>query len=564
MAYKIPVYADVRPQTLSSDEELDMSVDQIDQVSRQLAEYANIRDLAEPLSGASWSEVLIDFFARERFDRKFKRNVTKGRAIIASPIFTDHKVVADFIRHHHDLGSEIYKIIEKIYYGVLVTDFLTKIQNTPNDVDARGLQIVYDAPVLMRLVGFCGRIIQKAAREMHDSLAALGCEFFYYGHSYNELLANVDYIITQRKLGEPLRPETEEAFRKGELSIADLTTFKTAPDRILYSDLGATEHPASYEDRSGDEHQIDEVAFKNRLGHGGIGWGTTKNAAEADAASLALTLRLRRGKSSTDLFKSGTIFVTHNTGLVRHARVFLKENGLLPARTLNPFQTMTQVTTIAWLAKGVAFDSSRVSAQLIADCYSAAVPEEGWNQELLNKVAQYGKDEISLMLTDALFSSSIRQIASEKSLGNVAILRSTSTADVVRDAREAADKIREEERGKGFAEGKSEALGETSARLSLKAKTISDKIGRAIVYLVLASAGYLLLESVPGVNLPLIDDNNIAVIAVAIAISLWSLVSLMGLAKDLSLQEIVSRGVFKAVRKLQVLLVGTDPNEISS
>ena len=261
---------DGRPKALSDTPDDDMSVDQIEQVSRQLAEYANLRGLAEPLSGVSWSEVLLHFFSPSVGEREYKRTAIRDRAIISSPIIVDNSIVSDFISYHHDIGSAIIPIIEKIYYGVLVTDFLTKISASGQTNFSTGLEIVYDAPVIMRILGFCGKTLQKAAKEMHGSLVD-GCKTFYFAHSYAELMANVDYIITARKIGSPVKPETEEAFRSGELTIADLATFKASPDAILYN-YSITQHPGSYEDRTGDQFQIDETEFRERLRRTGT-WG---------------------------------------------------------------------------------------------------------------------------------------------------------------------------------------------------------------------------------------------------------------------------------------------------
>src|SRR5690606_8996486 len=124
--------------------------------------------------------------------------------LVTDSAFFDNKIIGDFVIDAQRTGSLIYPIIEKIFYGVLASEFLLRIENLGNKADYNGLNIVYDTTVLLRLLGTSGRYLRTATLEMHEVLQDLGCRTFYYNHSYAELLATLDYIVEAARVGNSI------------------------------------------------------------------------------------------------------------------------------------------------------------------------------------------------------------------------------------------------------------------------------------------------------------------------------------------------------------------------
>jgi hypothetical protein len=537
---------DARP--ILSSKQVDFSISDIDRVGRGLAKYANGRGYPSPLTASVWTDVLVPFFIH-RAPPEDKAVAVVKNVLISDPKLFDFTIVAEFIREQFDASSDLYKVIEQVYYGALVADFLTQIERTGDKKSFRDLSIVYDGPVILRLLGCSGRILRSATVELHDTLRELGCRTYYFHHTYDEVLASIEAILRGYESGNSIFKETQEAISRGETTITEIYAIRAELDLRLAS-LGITEHSVNYSLRSQDTFQIDEGAFKDKLGQGKT-WGPQGSlAAERDAMSLALLMRLRNGKHVRDVSKANFVFVTHNVRLSVVAKDFLRDERELPDGSVWPFMTVGQLSTIAWVVNEVFLDETKISKDLIANCYMAALPDQDFDERLKEAFSKVDPEQAKEIYGNAFVVQSIRQIAMSQTAGHSALIKTLNTAELLAEAEsvrnEELQKARREERD--LAAG--EVRGEQEERLLRNARTIAEKIGRIIMGLIFVagavgaalSSGLLDATAIP---------NSKGPMAVSLAISIYGLLDTLGIGRIPSLRKVLEGLVFRAVRRLQ-------------
>ncbi len=474
---KVLICRDARP-TLSTPS-VDFHVGDIDGVASALTAFAKKRGYSTPLTATTWGDVLVPFFTH-RSPPNDKATATVRGVIISDPKSLDFSMVGDFIMDEFARNTSIYSTIEKVYYGTLVAEFLTQMEVSGNKASFKGLAVVYDAPVILRMLGCSGVILKDATTELHDTVRELGCRTYYFRHTYDEITAAIEAILQCYERGQPMFRETQEAIARGETTINAIYSIKAELDLRLAA-LGLTEHSSDYHERESDEYQIDEGKFKDYLRQN-RSWGTIGSlAAERDVMSLALVNRLRRGREVRDLSKSGVIFVTHNVRLAVLAKEFVREEGHLSDGSVWPMMTVGQLSTIAWVANEVFQDERRISKELIANCYSAALPDDDFDARLKEVLTKTDPGKVHELYNNAFVIQSIRQVALSHTGGHSALVRTLNTAELLAEAGQVRDAEIEVARS-NEREAAEARLGEQAkARRESKALRIANNIARLVL-----------------------------------------------------------------------------------
>lgn len=528
------------------------SIDQIDQTEAALAAFALERGYASPATADKWNDLLIPFFQSTPPPKNKAASTIQGK-LISDPASIDYTIIAEFIMHQFSIRSQIYKTIEKVYYGVIVAEFLTHVESVGSKTSYRGLVVIYDGPVILRLLGCSGSILKIATEELHDTLREMGCSTYYFQHTYDEVLNSIEGIISAYENKRPMFRETNEAIARGELKISDVYTIRSELDYRLSAQLGLTAHSKSYEDRREDDYQIDEAAFKETL-RGERGWGAVgSSAADKDAKSLALTVRLRGGKQNRDISKSRHIFVTHNSALARKAKRFLVESGDLAERSVSPVLTVGQMSTVAWVANEVFQDSARIIKELIANCYAAALPDENFDQKLKEKLVSVDPKAAAALYTNAFLVESVREIALQRTSGHSTLIDVLNTAEIIALAEDhknqAINLARNEERSKVIDELNQEIAVEKQAKIDRAAENIAYYISLALAIIcsVISLYAVALFGLVSGkINYP------IGVILGVIGV--WGILDRFKVLGSFSLQKTLVRLIAPALSKIQSVL----------
>jgi hypothetical protein len=98
-------------------------------------------------------------------------------------------------------------------------------------------------------------------------------------------------------------------------------------------------------------------------------WGSDVAAKEHDATALTLTMRLREGRHSSDLFRCRYVFVTRNATFERTSRRYCLQSQLLNQVQTGPVVHLRELATLAWLRTGLGPAGQDIpKAHLLATC----------------------------------------------------------------------------------------------------------------------------------------------------------------------------------------------------
>jgi hypothetical protein len=98
-------------------------------------------------------------------------------------------------------------------------------------------------------------------------------------------------------------------------------------------------------------------------------WGSDVAAKEHDATALTLTMRLREGRHSSDLFRCRYVFVTRNATFERTSRRYCLQSQLMNQVHTGPVAHLRELATLAWLRTGLGAAGQEIpKAHLLATC----------------------------------------------------------------------------------------------------------------------------------------------------------------------------------------------------
>lgn len=547
--HRIYLCQDARPSI--SGEAIDFSLDDIAQVGIALAQFAESRGMRTPATANNWSDIIIPFFLRGSQPGDGAAASVKG-VIVSDPKSIDFSIVADFIMTEYGSKSTNYRTIARLYYGVLAANFLTQIESVGDKAAFKGLGIVYDTTLILRLLGFSGKVLKDATCELHETLRDLSCRTYFFSHTYEELVASIEAILKCYENNQSMFRETQEALACGEIKISDIYAIRAELD-IRIAGLGISEHGARYSGRSSDDYQIDENKFKDRLERKGR-WGAEgSKAAERDSMSLALILRLRDGIQVREVSKAKFIFVTHNPALANRARDFLRQEQQLDEGAVWPIMTVGQLSTISWVVNETFQDEKKITAELIADCYAAALPDQDFDEKLREVFMRTNPTQAVEIYRNAFIAQSVRQVALEQTGGHSALVKALNPAELL----SAAAANREEAISNARAEERTAAESEMSERgratRQATAARLAASLARCFMVLI-----FVVAVIVTVLNAGFFGRNwthGVVVPAIAFVIAIYSLIDAAGFADAASIKGALERCFMGWIERLQHALV---------
>ena len=420
--------------------------DSFDQLEEQLARFGQKLGLAKPPVSKTWSDALIEFLRSESAREAIKAARIR-EALVGDPTEIESFVIARFVQDSTENSPQAFADVTNVFTGILIEDFISNVQEIGSPGSYRGLNIFYDTAVLLRALGTSGSLLQTATLEMHTTLQGLGCNTYYFDPTSAEVQNILDTLEGQYSRGKEIYGETSDALHYGEITIGEIRDISGTFETRLGA-LNIFPFPYNYSSkRSEDYFQIDENAFsealkseaiRNERGYSG------QNAAN-DAHVVALTLRLRRGRPARSLGKSHYLFISKNSTLQRVAKKFVSEhveeydNSSVPC-----VLTMSQVTTVAWVASTRTLEHHKVSRELLAACYAAVQPSEAWAEEFARVFGQFRTENPEFLADRAhsmIFLNTARSAARDESLNQPVLLRKANMADLFRQAAAAEEEV---------------------------------------------------------------------------------------------------------------------------
>lgn len=457
-----------------------------DNLEDELGRFAARLGLASPAESSTWTDALIKFL-RSEGAREAMRAATVKEVLVGKPSEVEAFIVARFIQEVERYQRDVYSDIIKVFTGVLIEDFISNIQEAGNPTTYKGLNVFYDTSVLLRLLGTSGHLLQTATLEMHTTLQSLGCNTYYFDPTASEVQNILDTLEGSYVRGKEIYGETADAILAREITIGqikDLTgTFQTRLGALNVFPFEYNYGSRKYE----DIFQIDERAFGEALKSEAIRNERAYSAQNAanDAHVLALILRLRKGRAARDIGTSKYLFVSKNNTLQRVARNFVAEHvEAFDSSSIPPVFTVSQITTVAWIAATKALDEHKVSRELLANCYAAVQPSEAWASEfarVFEKFQSENEGTVSDRAHSMIFLNTARTTARDESLNQPMVLKKLNFSEIFRQAAAAEEEAKrtfqdEQERKQAEAEeAQQQALEEARRQADLRVQEETER-----------------------------------------------------------------------------------------
>jgi len=208
--------------------------------------------------------------------------------------------------------------------------------------------------------------------------------------------------------------------------------------------------------------------------------------------SLAIIMRLRQGKQVRDVSKSNFVFVTHNVRLAVLSKDFLREEGQLTDGSVWPMMTVGQLSTIAWVVNEVFQDDRRVSKELIANCYAAALPDDDFDERLKEVLSRTRPESVHDLYNNAFVIQSIRAVALNKTAGHSALVHTLNTAEILAEAERKREEAIGEARANEREHAEKEFFENLEERRRSAAEIISSRISKVILSIVFFLSVFLI------------------------------------------------------------------------
>lgn len=287
----------------------------------------------------------------------------------------------------------------------VVEDFVKPVQPVTNVQ----LTIVLDGPVALDYLGCSGKQPQEDVRSIIDALRGIGCAIVVYPMTVVEMQDNLNTMLNNPH--NKRHGYTHEAMVSGEVIESYVQTVARDPERALEGVKIPVR--AITLDQFPNQHQwFDHERHEDFLSS--VRWGNDIAAREHDTAALALTMRLREGRHSSDLFRCRYVFVTRNPTFERVSRKYCLDSHLINQTQTGPVIHLRELATLAWLRTGLGAAAQQIpKAHLLATCdhvLRARMEVQEAVAAKIKEVTPENLEQFELLIQD---QRSIRRLADE-------------------------------------------------------------------------------------------------------------------------------------------------------
>lgn len=242
----------------------------------------------------------------------------------------------------------------------VVEDFVKPTQPATNV----NLTIVLDGPVALDYLGCSGKQMQDDVRSIVDAVRGIGCTVVVYPMTVGEIQNNLTTMLSRphnKRFGA-----THAAMCSGEVMESFVQAVAKDPELALDNvkipvkaiDLDQFPNQQKWFDQERHDDFLSQVV-----------WGSDVAAKEHDSTALALTMRLREGRHSSDLFRCRYVFVTRNATFERTSRQYCLQSQMLNQVQTGPVVHLRELATLAWLRTGLGPAGQDIpKAHLLATC----------------------------------------------------------------------------------------------------------------------------------------------------------------------------------------------------
>ena len=241
----------------------------------------------------------------------------------------------------------------------VVEDFLKPTERA----ERVNLTIAVDAPLALDYLGCSGTELQRDVKNIFDALKAIGCTIVVFPASCAEMRRN---LVSMLDLPPAKRHGyTHEAMARGEVLTEFVQAVASNPERALEK-AGIQTRRLSLDQYPNSHIHFDQDRYEDFFSQ--VHWVTELEPRTHDATCMALVMRLREARHSSDLFRCGYIFATRNAKFVKESRRYCIESRLVSPYQEGPVVHQRELATVAWLRTGLGADEQIPRGHLLATC----------------------------------------------------------------------------------------------------------------------------------------------------------------------------------------------------
>lgn len=187
-----------------------------------------------------------------------------------------------------------------------------------------------------------------------------------------------------------------------------------------------------------------------------ISWVKDIAPREHDAMCLALTMRLRAGQHSSDLFRCKYVFVTRNARFVRDARDYCLNSRYITAIQEGPVIHQRELATQAWLRTGLGASDAVPLTHLLATCDRVLSLRNEVREAVGQKIRALTPEKIEQYDLLLLDQKSIRRLA-DLTLNDETVITDANAEELLEAMRRATAEEARIEHEKKLSDFKAEA-----------------------------------------------------------------------------------------------------------
>jgi hypothetical protein len=321
----------------------------------------------------------------------------------------DRYMCARFVKQMCTKKPEYVPHFARLASIALLTEVVEDFAKPTQPANNVSLTIVLDGPVALDYLGCSGKQLQDDVRSIIDALRGIGCAIVVYPMTCGEIQNNLSTM-----LGKPHNKRhgyTHEAMVTGEVMESYVQTVAKDPELALEK-VKVPVRTIELDQFPNQQKWFDHERHEDFLGS--VTWGNDVAAKEHDAAALTLTMRLREGRHSSDLFRFRYVFVTRNATFERVSRKYCLQGQLINQVQTGPVVHLRELATLAWLRTGLGAAGQDIpKAHLLATCdhvLRARTEVQEAVAAKLQEVTPEKLEQFELLIQD---TRSIRRLADE-------------------------------------------------------------------------------------------------------------------------------------------------------
>ena len=410
-------------------------------------------------------------------------------------------VISTFSIHVYENDPQLFQFLLDISVGHALSGAILYSEFNSFSGKLKSLNIYFDTPILLGLMGFNGKYKKKSIEELISILNDEGANLFLLKTTRGE----VDSILSDcHKWLEKGSYDLEKSSRilrychRNGISATDVERKILNLDSFLANrNVISTEVPDySQQKHVIDENQLEETilsTYRSIIDNFDDELADKKGTISRDVKVLSGIYRFRQGYKPKTIKDSKALFITTNTALAFASRRFeSSHNGT--GFTIPTCLTDVFLGTVIWLQSPQKVEAIN-SKRFVADCYAAIQPGESLIKKYLAEIEKL-KEEKRIDNDEYYLLRSHRaslNLLESKTMGDPDAFDASSTEEILdnivesiryKESQKLKEEIDEHTKTKDQLAEEQERIGRLESSLDRKSERIAKQVGKFIFGLV--------------------------------------------------------------------------------